>query len=101
MLLYLSVLPGSVEDKEGGGGEYQDDGQVELPAGGLAHTAPVVGGCPGEGLSPLLRCLNHQCRAGVGSPSGETLSIEQFLLISYTAYLLLLASLSLSLFILR
>ena len=91
-------MPGSVEDKEGGGGEYQDDGQVELPAGGLAHTAPVVGGCPGEGLSPLLRCLNHQCRAGVGSPSGETLSIEQILLISY---LLLLASLSLSLFILR
>ena len=91
-------MPGSVEDKEGGGGEYQDDGQVELPAGGLAHTAPVVGGCPGEGLSPLLRCLNHQCGAGVGSPSGETLSIEQILLISY---LLLLASLSLSLFILR
>ena len=87
-----------MEDKEGGGGEYQDDGQVELPAGGLAHTAPVVGGCPGEGLSPLLRCLNHQCGAGVGSPSGETLSIEQILLISY---LLLLASLSLSLFILR
>ena len=87
-----------MEDKEGGGGEYQDDCQVELPAGGLAHTAPVVGGCPGEGLSPLLRCLNHQCRAGVGSPSGETLSIVQILLISY---LLLLASLSLSLFILR
>ena len=59
LLLYF-YLPRGVQNEEGGRGEDQYDGKVQLLPRGLTQAPGIHRSCSHEGLSPVLCCGGHQ-----------------------------------------